>query len=362
MRRRYFVAAYSICLIALMSTPGIGIGQEPLEQGRIQLADVKGQVTVRNMTTGQTQLGSDGHELTQGYSVITGRSSSAILLFGNGAAISIRANSELSVDQFLQSPFESRGQTMSDLDEEPSTSATELKLEYGKIIGNVKKLRIDRGSKFVVNTPVGSAGVRGTSFSITLTRLPNGTFHVEVQVSTGLVFFIAMPAAAAVQDDGPAPEPSPTPDPAPSPDPEPSPTPEPSPAPAPSPEPSPAPEPVGILLGANDQVTITGTISDTNVFSVAELVPGTVSESALAEIETALVEQNIVAEFRDAVAPDPSPLPPTEPDPAPVDPDPAPVDPDPAPVDPDPSPSPSRPNEGQQNQPDTTVGAGGTGG
>ena len=360
MRRRYFFAAYSICLIALMSTPGIGLGQEPLEQGRIQLADVKGQVTVRNMTTGQTQLGSDGHELTQGYSVITGRGSSAILLFGNGAAISIRASSELSVDQFLQSPFESRGQTMSDLDEEPSTSATELKLEYGKIIGNVKKLKIDRGSKFVVNTPVGAAGVRGTSFSITLTRLPNGTFRVDVQVSTGLVFFIEIPAAAPVQDDGPAPDPSPTPDPAPSPDPEPSPTPEPSPgpSPAPSPDPSPAPEPAGILLGANDQVTITGTISDTNVFSVAELVPGTVSESALAEIETALVEQNIVAEVRAVVAPDPSP-----PSPPPADPEPAPPpSPPPPEPDPDPSPPPSRPNEGQQNQPDTTVGAGGTGG
>ena len=324
MRRRYFFAAYSICLIALMSTPGIGLGQEPLEQGRIQLADVTGSVTVLNNTTGQSELGRNGFVLTQGYSVSTGRGSSAILLFGNGSVVTLREKSNLSVDQFLQSPFEASNRTIAEMKEEPSTSQTELKLEYGEIIGNVKKLKSRQGSKFVVNTPAGAAGIRGTDFLITvIIDLITGEFSVNFPVDNGNMWLNLIQPTVGLE---PAPPPT-----------------------DPDSEPSPAPtlDTAGVELAGGNEVTLRARLVDAPDGSgnkVIQLVDGnTIPMSAenLAVLEGALNQQDAVATVVAALPPEPPP--PPEPDP-------------------DPSPPPGRPNEGQQNQPDTTVGAGGTGG
>jgi hypothetical protein len=49
---------------------------------------------------------------------------------------------------------------------EPTTSTTKLSLRQGELISNVKKLKKDAGSSFEIKTPVGAAGIRGTSFGL----------------------------------------------------------------------------------------------------------------------------------------------------------------------------------------------------
>ena len=59
--------------------------------------------------------------------------------------------------------------------EEPSTSTTKLNLKNGEVVCKVKKLRMDEGSSLTVETPVGAAGVRGTTFAVSYLPNQNGT-------------------------------------------------------------------------------------------------------------------------------------------------------------------------------------------
>src|SRR5690606_22509652 len=52
------------------------------------------------------------------------------------------------------------------LEADPSVSQNRLELNYGTVTGHVKKLR--PGSDFMVNTPIGTAAIRGTVFSVSL--------------------------------------------------------------------------------------------------------------------------------------------------------------------------------------------------
>jgi len=73
----------------------------------------------------------------------------------------------------LQDPF-NQPIKVSELVDEPTTSITKLNLVRGELMSNVKHLRRDKGSVFSVQTPVGAAGIRGTTFQV-LFR-PSGNF------------------------------------------------------------------------------------------------------------------------------------------------------------------------------------------
>lgn len=121
--------------------------------------------------------------------VHTDTAASVVLLFANGASINLAAKSDLNIDTFTQDPFAGDYVPAKETDE-PSISTTNIILTQGELVGNVKKLR--KGgpieSKFTVGTPVGAAGIRGTTFKIVYTPSGDGrTFNFIMTTLEGSV-------------------------------------------------------------------------------------------------------------------------------------------------------------------------------
>lgn len=134
--------------------------------GRIIAAKVIGNVTVTDVRDPmRPRKLAERDELTQNQIINTGEDARVLLVFSNGATVNIAAKSTLSIDEFLQDPF-SQPVKASELVDEPTTSSTKLTLIRGELMSNVKHLRRDKGSNFSVQTPVGAAGIRGTTFQI----------------------------------------------------------------------------------------------------------------------------------------------------------------------------------------------------
>ncbi|MBK8859266.1 MAG: FecR domain-containing protein [Opitutaceae bacterium] len=164
------VAAF-LCLDASAQT-----AQAP---GQIKVAKVTGTATA--IKDGNTITLQNGTELSQGYVVNTGKNSSVVLVFSNGATLNLAQDTSLSIDEYTQDPF-AEEQSVSKLTAEPSTSKTKLNLSRGELVGNVKKLNYDAGSSFSIQTPVGAAGIRGTTFRIIFR--PDGTGKAFFSLTT----------------------------------------------------------------------------------------------------------------------------------------------------------------------------------
>jgi hypothetical protein len=106
-----------------------------------------------------------GSLVSAGQQITTGPKASVMLAFSNGATVTIGENAIVAIDEFTQRPF-SEMFKMAEAAKEPSTSTTRLNLVRGEVLSNVKKLNTDEGSTFEVKTPVGIAGIRGTTFAI----------------------------------------------------------------------------------------------------------------------------------------------------------------------------------------------------
>lgn len=162
---------------------GAAVAVPATTPGGIQLAKIQGEVTLRDNVTKATRSAVGVHDITMGTTVLTGAGGSVVLVFANGSTINLGRDSELDVETFLQDPFPTDIK-VSDLTTEPSTSITKLNLAKGELVGNVKKLNTAAGSKFDVNTPVGAAGIRGTTFRIVYRPDPLNPTHVTFTVST----------------------------------------------------------------------------------------------------------------------------------------------------------------------------------
>jgi hypothetical protein len=99
--------------------------------------------------------------LPQGSSVSTGPKSTVDLLFENGTTIRVEADSEFSLDRLMTSPFDAGSIDYKSLPEEPGTSNTLVGVPSGTILFDVAKLK--KPSAFQISTPLGIAGIRGTS-------------------------------------------------------------------------------------------------------------------------------------------------------------------------------------------------------
>lgn len=164
-------------------------------EGTIKARRVTGVVQYREMANQEWKTVTENLELKQKTIVKTGENSSVVLVFSNGASINLAHTSTLNIDEFTQDPFNS-ALAVGDAETEPSNSRTNLTLTHGELVGNVKKLK-DANSQFRVGTPVGAAGIRGTTFRIVYR--PTGTGqafnfimttlegNVEVVVGTGTV-------------------------------------------------------------------------------------------------------------------------------------------------------------------------------
>lgn len=115
--------------------------------------------------------------------LITGPNSKAILLLTNGTTLSAGEKTELKLETFEQNRFDPQGSKVRALQEEASLSNVLLNLKAGDLVVEVKKLK--KKSNFEISTPLGVAGIRGTSFK--LLALAEST---TLSVLTGQVNFM----------------------------------------------------------------------------------------------------------------------------------------------------------------------------
>jgi hypothetical protein len=129
-----------------------------LAPGAYSAGSVKGDVSYKLAGSSQYQPLAAGVALPQGATIKTGAKSTATIVFGSGSTAVIDSNSEVEISKFVQDVFS--GPVA--VDSEPAISETEIKIIDGAVTAKVAKLK--KGSAFTVNSPVGAAGVRGTSF------------------------------------------------------------------------------------------------------------------------------------------------------------------------------------------------------
>jgi len=133
--------------------------------GQIKAVRVKGEVYSSIKASGAKTALIDDSDISQGAVISTGQNSSVVLVFSNGAMVNLGTDSELDIEQFTQDPF-GTSFSPSTAKAEPTTSSTHLNLIHGELVSKVVKLNAAHGSDFVVKTPVGAAGIRGTIFRI----------------------------------------------------------------------------------------------------------------------------------------------------------------------------------------------------
>ena len=163
-------------------------------KGRILAARVQGHVEAINKADGQTRVLHDGDQVTEQTQVVTAPGANIILVFSNGATVNVAADSTLDIEQFDQDPF-ANDLKISDLKAEPGTSTTRLNLTKGELVGKVVHLNVDKGSEFTVQTPVGAAGIRGTTFRIVFRPGPGGKAFFVVTTADGRVVFTGVTSA-----------------------------------------------------------------------------------------------------------------------------------------------------------------------
>jgi hypothetical protein len=152
---------------------------------QIRVAHVTGAVTVAHAQGIIAKLYNDD-SLLPGDVVITAKESSAVLVFSSGSTVSIGPASKTVVAEFTQDPFPA-DVILGEAKEEPSWSQTELKLIYGELVGDVKKLK--GPSTLLVQTPVGAAGIRGTTFRLLCRPAGHGQCFFALSVASGRVVF-----------------------------------------------------------------------------------------------------------------------------------------------------------------------------
>lgn len=154
-----------------------------LVPGAYSVGTVKGDVTYKLAGSSEYMPLTAGTALPQGVTIKTGADSSALIVFASGSVAAIDPGSEIEVTKFEQEVF--AGPISADA--EPSVSNTEIKVINGGVVNKVSKLK--KGSNYTVNSPVGAAGVRGTTFRVAY-DIATGAYSVEV-VEGGVVQTIA---------------------------------------------------------------------------------------------------------------------------------------------------------------------------
>jgi hypothetical protein len=168
--------------------------------GAIKAANVRGNVKKVNLTDKSELPLRGGDSLIQDNAIVTvGNDASAILVFANGSTVRVGGDTRLEIRTFMMDPLQTEIADVAALTKEPTTSRTDLRLEFGEVVGNVKTLDRAAGSSFTVSTPAGAAGIRGTTFRIVYRPTGNGqAFNYQLSTSEGVVLFEGTtPAGAA---------------------------------------------------------------------------------------------------------------------------------------------------------------------
>ena len=158
------------------------------ELASAKVLSVEGTVTKYDADGKETPL-KVGDILSEGDSVVAASISQAELVFSNGSEVTVSENSSLLLKEMSQESF-GGNKSYEQLAADPSQSQTLLELNYGEVRGHVKRLR--SGSSFDVDTPLGTAAIRGTTFVIRLMfNAERGEFILTVENEDGLVDLVS---------------------------------------------------------------------------------------------------------------------------------------------------------------------------
>ncbi len=170
-------------LITVLVLMAASASAQEMVVGNVKVLQVEGVGAVLIDSAGRRSEITPGSFIRQGSKVITGPNSNVSLLFENGSTVNVQPGSELSIDQFLRNPFDSDAVNFKKLENEPSNSVTNLSVPAGNIIFEVAKLK--KGSSLDIKTPVGVAGIRGTSGSAGSDGVTTATGLISVTTATG---------------------------------------------------------------------------------------------------------------------------------------------------------------------------------
>jgi hypothetical protein len=163
--------------------------------GQIKAARVQNEVTKQAANGTKTPL-KNGDDLSETDVVITGVNSTVVMLFANGASIKLGAETRMAIEEFKMDPLEKETKASEMKGKgEPTKSKTALNLSYGEMVGDVEKL--NPSSTYSIKTPVGAAGIRGTTFRIVFRPSSDGkAFTFTLSTGEGLVLFTGVTQAA----------------------------------------------------------------------------------------------------------------------------------------------------------------------
>jgi hypothetical protein len=177
---------FHLVLLALFGLSTLTINAAQLASAKV--LSVSGAVTSYSADDVKTPL-VVGDILTQGDSVVSSGLSSALLVFSNGSEITVEENSSVTLAELSQEAF-SGNKSYEQLQADPSKSQSLLELNYGKVAGHVKQLR--PGSRFDIETPLGTAAIRGTQFEVSIGyNAERGEFTMTVLNKDGKVDVIS---------------------------------------------------------------------------------------------------------------------------------------------------------------------------
>jgi len=183
---------FHLVLLALFGLSALTINAAQLASAKV--LSVTGTVTNYSENGDESPL-AVGEILKQGDSVTTTALSNALLVFSNGSELVVEENSSVTLAELSQEAFSGK-KTYEQLKADPSKSQSLLELNYGKVSGHVKKLR--PGSEFFVETPLGTAAIRGTKFKVELRySAERGEFILYVHNKDGKVDVISRYAGNA---------------------------------------------------------------------------------------------------------------------------------------------------------------------
>jgi hypothetical protein len=134
---------------------------EEMVVGNIRVLKVEGSSVEFVNAAGQKSTLRQGGFIQQGAKITTGPDSTVELVFDNGTLINIAPSSTFSVEEFVTDPFNADNLDYKKVDQAPTRSVTTIEVPEGSIIFDVAKLK--SGSTFDIVTPLGIAGIRGTS-------------------------------------------------------------------------------------------------------------------------------------------------------------------------------------------------------
>jgi hypothetical protein len=218
-----------LCIVALCLSPATSAlaqssdqefleesaAQESMQEGIVAILEVTGQVELIDAEDNNLGPATKGTKIGNGISIATGPGARVDLAFSNGLVMQIQENSRFTVADFEHEPYEfvfSNGVALNardvdkfgeekavltnldasedawnDLGIEPVAATSEFVLHYGTMIGETKQLQ--PGSRLDIITPIGTAGIRGTIWRLTVIPAGNGSYRGTLDVSRGRVTF-----------------------------------------------------------------------------------------------------------------------------------------------------------------------------